>query len=189
MVCSHQLTRPPTLPTSPIPPHTETSEESEEDRADLARINSLLERPPRRDLGIRAQPSTAVPMPSDELASGHTTPHKQARSSLPPAADTDAAAAVAAEAAPAADGAAMSGPFAEPSIEDVVPALASIPPPPAQEQEQEPPEPKVSWLVGAELLLWMETTQVFPFSAQLAGLPPMLAAVALPLLHCWLGRA
>ncbi len=103
----------------------------------LARRSSLLERRGNDfRLPIQAQPSSAVPMPSEELATGTpreaTPPAAPAAEQLPVPASEEAVAAAEAAAAP----------HLEASIDETVP-LASIPLPPAPE----PPVPKASsWL-------------------------------------------
>lgn len=95
-----------------------SAEEAEAEQRDLARRSSLLERPPRRQLDIPTpDAATAVPMPSEGLASGRTTPRE----------------APAQEEEEEEGGAAAPAAAAEPSIVGAVPALASIPPPPQPE--------------------------------------------------------
>lgn len=100
----------------------------------IVRRSSLLERD-GRVLHIHSQPSSAVPMPSAELASG--TPRKQA-ASPPPVTATETAAAEAAVVDAAV-------PQAEPSIQDTV-SLAGIPPPPAPQ----PPRSKVRYATDGQ---------------------------------------
>lgn len=115
------------------------------------RRSSLLERH-GQDLSIKPQPSTAVPMPSEALASG--TPRNScvaAAGIAPPAAVAAAERAaepVAADASEARAADAAPAPLLEPSIEGVVPLLASIPPlPPADAPES--PQPRASGLLLA----------------------------------------
>lgn len=127
------------LLTARLAPHSAPNPADEAEAAaddGIVRRSSLLERD-GHDLQIRSQPSSAVPMPSAELASG--TPPKQGTSPPPPAAATPPAAAPAAAVA-AAEAAVLDAavPQAEPSIEGAV-SLAGIPPPPAPQ----PPSPKV----------------------------------------------
>lgn len=115
------------------------AEPEEQGGGALARRSSLLERHPKDWQGIQPQPSSCVPMPSEQLAAG--TPRAQAPPALPPVVEQ-------APAEPAAE--ALSGPAAkaetsaalgvEPSIEETVPSLAGILPPPAPEA----PVPKVT---------------------------------------------
>ena len=108
--------------------------EVEEDRG-VTRRSSLLERHGKDfRLPIQAQPSSAVPMPSEELATG--TPRERPNPPAAPAAEQLPVPA-SEEAVAAAEMAAA--PHLEPSIDETVP-LASIPLPPAPE----PPVPKAS---------------------------------------------
>ena len=123
------------LPTFLEPPDpAQAAELDEAEEPALARRSSLLERRGNDfRLPIQAQPSSAVPMPSEELATGTprgaTPPAAPAAEQLPVPASEEAVAAAEAAAAP----------HLEASIDETVP-LASIPLPPAPE----PPVPKAS---------------------------------------------